>query len=97
MNFNIFSKEEEDSTPTESTVTLTLYLTDGDMSTVDKVYSLDEYNKSTEAYRKIIKKIHDDIENGKSIIHAWNGSILFKAEDFKRAVVSGVKNFKQNE
>jgi hypothetical protein len=96
MNFNIFSKEEEDSTPTESTVTLTLYLTDGDMSTVDKVYSLDEYNKSTEAYRKIIKKIHDDIENGKSIIHAWNGSILFKAEDFKRAVVSGVKNFKKN-
>jgi len=97
MNFNIFSKKEEAATPTESTVTLTLYLTDGaQISAVDKVYSLDEYEKSKEESRQIIKKIYDDIENGKSLIHAWNGSILFKAEDFKRAIVSGVKNFKQN-
>ena len=97
MNFNIFSKKEEAATPADLTVTLTVHLTDGaQISAVDKVYSLDEYEKSKEESRQIIKKIHDDIENGKSLIHAWNGSILFKAEDFKRAIVSGVKNFKQN-
>ena len=105
MNFNIFSKKEEVATPADSTATLTVHstvtltidLTDGaQISAVDKVYSLDEYEKSKEESRQIIKKIYDDIENGKSLIHAWNGSILFKAEDFKRAIVSGVKNFKQN-
>lgn len=102
MNFNIFSKQEEDSTPSElkpaeSTVTLTIDLADGtEISEVDKVYSLDEYEKSIEEYRQIIKKIHDDIENGKSLIHAWKGCVLFRREDFKRALVSGVKNFKQN-
>ena len=45
MNFNIFSKKEEAATPTESTVTLTVHLTDGaQISAVDKVYSLDEYD-----------------------------------------------------
>ena len=98
MNFNIFSKEEEAAIPAESTVTLTVHLTDGaQISAVDKVYSLDEYEKSMEECRQIIKKIHDDIENGKSLIHAWKGCILFKAEDFKRALVTGINNFKQNE
>jgi hypothetical protein len=98
MNFNIFSKEEEAAIPAESTVTLTVHLTDGaQISAVDKVYSLDEYEKSKEESRQIIKKIHDDIENGKSLIHAWKGCILFKAEDFKRALVTGINNFKQNE
>jgi hypothetical protein len=98
MNFNIFSKEEEAAIPAESTVTLTVHLTDGaQISAVDKVYSLDEYEKSTEESRQIIKKIYDDIENGKSLIHAWKGCILFKAEDFKRALVTGINNFKQNE
>jgi hypothetical protein len=98
MNFNIFSKEEEAAIPAESTVTLTVHLTDGaQISAVDKVYSLDEYEKSKEECRQIIKKIYDDIENGKSLIHAWKGCILFKAEDFKRALVTGINNFKQNE
>jgi|LakMenE01Jun11ns_1017448.scaffolds.fasta_scaffold9300209_2 hypothetical protein len=98
MNFNIFSKEEEAAIPAESTVTLTVHLTDGaQISAVDKVYSLDEYEKSKEESRQIIKKIYDDIENGKSLIHAWKGCILFKAEDFKRALVTGINNFKQNE
>ena len=98
MNFNIFSKEEEAAIPAESTVTLTVHLTDGaQISAVDKVYSLDEYEKSKEESRQIIKKIYDDIENGKSLIHAWKGCILFKAEDFKRALVTGIYNFKQNE
>ena len=98
MNFNIFSKEEEAEIPADSTVTLTVYLTDGaQISAVDKVYSLDEYEKSKEESRQIIKKIYDDIENGKSLIHAWKGCILFKAEDFKRALVTGINNFKQNE
>jgi hypothetical protein len=98
MNFNIFSKEEEAATPADSTVTLTVHLTDGaQISAVDKVYSLDEYEKSKEESRQIIKKIYDDIENGKSLIHAWKGCILFKAEDFKRALVTGINNFKQNE
>lgn len=113
MNFNIFSKKEKVATPADSTatpadstatltvhstVTITVNLTDGaQISSVDKVYSLDEYEKSMEESRKIIKKIHDDIENGKSLIHAWKGCVLFKAEDFKRALVCGVKNFKQNE
>jgi hypothetical protein len=98
MNFNPFSKEEEAAIPAESTVTLTVHLTDGaQISAVDKVYSLDEYEKSKEESRQIIKKIHDDIENGKSLIHAWKGCILFKAEDFKRALVTGINNFKQNE
>ena len=97
MNFNIFSKEEEAATPADSTVTLTIDLTDGaQISAVDKVYSLDEYDKAIKESRGIIKKIHDDIENGKSIIHAWNGNILFRAEDFKRAAVCGINNFKQN-
>lgn len=98
MNFNIFSKQEESTTPAESTVTLTVYLTDGSyISAVDKVYSLDKYEKSLEEFREIIKQIYDDIEKGKSLIHAWSGNILFKAEDFKRAVVCGTKNFQQNE
>jgi hypothetical protein len=98
MNFNFFSKKQEAAIPADSTVTLVVYLTDGaDLSAVDKVYSLDEYEKSLENCRKIVKKIYDDIEKGKSIINAWNGLLLFKAEDFKRAVVTGVKNFKQNE
>jgi hypothetical protein len=98
MNFNIFSKEEEAAIPAESTVTLTVHLTDGaQISAVDKVYSLDEYEKSKEESRQIIKKIYDDIENGKSLIHAWKGCVLFKAEDFKRALVTGINNFKQNE
>ena len=48
MNFNIFSKEEEEAaTPADSTVTLTVHLTDGaQISSVDKVYSLGEYDKS---------------------------------------------------
>lgn len=105
MNFNIFSKKEEVATPADSTATLTVHstvtltidLADGtEISEVDKVYSLDEYEKSIEEYRQIIKKIHDDIENGKSLIHAWKGCVLFRREDFKRALVSGVKNFKQN-
>lgn len=98
MNFNIFSKEEEAATPADSTVTLTVHLTDGEqISAVSKVYSLDKYEKSMEESREIIKKIYDDIEKGKSLIHTCNGLILFRAEDFKRAAVCGVKNFKQNE
>ena len=60
MNFNIFSKQEEDSTPSElkpaeSTVTLTIDLADGtEISEVDKVYSLDEYEKSKEESKKKI-------------------------------------------
>jgi hypothetical protein len=98
MNFNPFSKKEEAAIPADSTVTLTVHLTDGScISAVDKVYSLDEYEKSKEECRQIIKKIHDDIEKGKSLIHGWKGCILFKAEDFKRALVTGINNFKQNE
>jgi hypothetical protein len=98
MNFNFFSKKQEAAKPADSTVTIVIHVTDGaEISAVDKVYSLDEYEKSLENCRKIVKKIYDDIEKGKSIINAWNGLLLFKAEDFKRAVVTGVKNFKQNE
>jgi hypothetical protein len=97
MNFNMFSKEEEAAIPADSTVTLTVHLTDGaQISSVDKVYSLDEYDKSIKESCEIIKKIHDDIENGKSLIHAWKGCILFRAEDFKRAAVCGIKNFQKN-
>ena len=98
MNFNPFSKKQEAAKPADSTVTIVIHVTDGaEISAVDKVYSLDEYEKSKEESRQIIKKIYDDIENGKSLIHAWKGCILFKAEDFKRALVTGINNFKQNE
>ncbi len=94
MNFNFFSKKEEAAKPAESTITLTIYFTDDSyVSKPQTTYSLDEYEKYKESFEKIVKKIHDDIKEGNSLINAWNNSALFRAEDFKKALITGNRNF----
>ena len=96
MNFNPFSKKA--AKPAESTITLTIYFTDDTyVSKTQTTYLLDEYEKYKESFEKIVKKIHDDIKKGNSLINAWNNSALFRAEDFKKALITGNRNFKTHE
>ena len=94
MNFNFFSKKEKAAKPAESTITLTVYFTDDTyVSKTQTTSLLDEYERYKESFEKIVKKIHDDIKKGNSLINAWNNSALFRAEDFKNALITGNRNF----
>lgn len=89
---NLFSKKKEE--PKSQKIKLTIYFNDDtNISLECAVNSMAEFTDKKAEYISIISQIHDEIKNHSEMILAWDGSVLFRAEDFRRAVISGSVNF----
>jgi hypothetical protein len=92
---NLFSKKKTE--PKSSEIKLTIYFKDDTWISASKtVGSMTEFTVKKEEYVAIVNQIHDDIKKHSALILAWDGAILFRAEDFRRAVISGSPNFGEN-
>ena len=92
---NLFSKKKTE--PKSSEIKLTIYFKDDRwISTSKTVSSMTEFTEKQKEYISIVTEIHDDIKKHSALILAWDGAILFRAEDFTRAVISGSPNFGEN-
>jgi hypothetical protein len=92
---NLFSKKKTE--PKSSEIKLTIYFKDDTWISASKaVSSMNELTEKKEEYVAIVNQIYDDIKKHSALILAWDGAILFRAEDFRRAVVSCPANFGEN-
>lgn len=92
---NLFSKKKTE--PKSSEIKLTIYFKDDTwISTTKTVSSEAEFTEKKKEYVAIVGQIHDDIKKHSALILSWDGAILFRAEDFKRAVICGPANFGEN-
>jgi hypothetical protein len=92
---NLFSKKKTE--PKSSEIKFTIYFKDDTwISTTKTVSSEAEFTEKREEYVVMVNQIHDDIKKHSALILTWNGAILFQAEDFRRAVISGQPNFGEN-
>ena len=89
---NLFSKKKEE--PKSQKIKITIYFRDEtNISRECAVNSMAEFTEKQAEYISIVSQIHDDIKKNSALILAWDGSVLFRAEDFGRAVISGSVNF----
>lgn len=89
---NLFSKKKEQ--PKSQKIKLTIYFKDDtNISLECAVNSMAEFTEKQAEYISIVSQIHDEIKKHSALILAWNGSVLFRSEDFRRAVISGSVNF----
>lgn len=91
---NLFSKKKEE--PKSQKIKLTIYFKDDtNISLECAVNSMAEFTEKQVEYISIVSQIHDEIKKHSALILAWGGSVLFRAEDFRRAVISGSTNFRE--
>jgi hypothetical protein len=92
---NLFSKKETE--PKSSEIKLTIYFKDGtEIYKTTSVNSMAEFTEKQKEYISIVTEIHGEIKKHSALILAWDGAILFRAEDFKRAVICGPADFGEN-
>ena len=89
---NLFSKKKEE--PKSQKIKITIYFKDDTNISLERaINSMAEFTEKQAEYISIVSQIHDEIKKHSELILAWNGAVLFRAEDFRRAVISGSTNF----